>query len=206
MFESHHQLQKPRMPCIRGFYLFTLRFLLITKRNRASARFVICPMGNVASGRVFESHHQLQKPRMLWRCVPKDTTPTLFACGELYCFAVIFVLRRVIFASRVYRANRISLQDNVLKYHFCDSKNITLSKTAYHEKLSGSAHLLTTECGGAIKNSRYGFYSISAISLSFRTRRICVRGFYLFTLHFSRSEIARAQPEGTICCQRQSEF
>ena len=27
------------------------------------------------------------------RCVPKDTTPTLFAFGELYCYAVIFGLR-----------------------------------------------------------------------------------------------------------------
>ena len=32
------------------------------------------------------------KTLYLWRCVPKDTTPTLFACGELYCFAVILRL------------------------------------------------------------------------------------------------------------------
>jgi len=31
-----------------------------------------------------------------------------------------------------FEANRISLQGNALKYHFCDSKNITLAKTAYH--------------------------------------------------------------------------
>ena len=29
-------------------------------RIRETARFVICPAGNVASGRVFESHHRLQ--------------------------------------------------------------------------------------------------------------------------------------------------
>jgi len=29
----------------------------------------------------------------------------IFACGEFYCFAVIFGLRRVIFASRVLKAN-----------------------------------------------------------------------------------------------------
>ena len=33
----------------------------------------------------------------------------IFACGELYCFAVIFGLRRVIFALRVLEANIISL-------------------------------------------------------------------------------------------------
>lgn len=32
-------------------------------------------------------------------------------------------------------ANRISLQGCALKYHFCDSKNIALSKIAYHLKL-----------------------------------------------------------------------
>jgi hypothetical protein len=64
-----------------------------------------------------------------------------------------------------------------LKYHFCGSKNITLSKTAYHSKLSGNAHLLTTECGGAIKNSQYGFYSVLAILLSFRTQDLRVRKF-----------------------------
>ena len=36
--------------------------------------------------------------------------------------------------------------------------------------LSASAHLLTTASGGAIEKSRYGYKSISAILLSFRTR------------------------------------
>ncbi|MBQ8407300.1 MAG: hypothetical protein IJY39_00395, partial [Clostridia bacterium] len=52
-----------------------------------------------------------------------------------------------------WEANRISLQGNALKYHFCDSKNITLSKTAYHKKLSGNAHLLTTKSGGIIEKA-----------------------------------------------------
>ena len=56
--------------------------------------------------------------------------------GELYCFAVICGFRRVIFAVRVKLANRISLQGKALKYHFCGSKNITLTKSAYHSKLS----------------------------------------------------------------------
>ena len=36
------------------------------------------------------------------RCTRKDTTPVLFAFGELYCFAVIFGYRRVILPSAVY--------------------------------------------------------------------------------------------------------
>ena len=31
----------------------------------------------------------------------RNTTPTLFAYGEFYCYAVIFGLRRVVFAARV---------------------------------------------------------------------------------------------------------
>ena len=57
-------------------------------------------------------------------CVTNDTTPTLFAFGELYCFAVIFVFRRVIFATRVSKANRISL--------LCLQSNTTLAKQKYH--------------------------------------------------------------------------
>ena len=34
----------------------------------------------------------------------------IFAYGEFYCFAVIFGLRRVIFASRVWEVNIISLK------------------------------------------------------------------------------------------------
>ena len=58
---------------------------------------------------------------------------------------------QVIFATRVLATNRISLQGNALKHHFCQSKNITLTKSAYHQKLSGSAHLLTTLCGSTNK-------------------------------------------------------
>ena len=59
-------------------------------------------------------------------------------CGEFYCFAVIFGLRRVVFASRVLEANIISLRNEVEQYHFCASKNITLTKSAYHYKLFNS--------------------------------------------------------------------
>ena len=41
----------------------------------------------------------------------------IFACGEFYCFAVIFGLRRVIFASQVWVANIISLRNEVEQYH-----------------------------------------------------------------------------------------
>ena len=34
----------------------------------------------------------------------------LFAFGEFYCYAVIFGLRRVIFATQAFWANRISLK------------------------------------------------------------------------------------------------
>ena len=73
-----------------------------------------------------------KNPAKRRRCVLKDTTPTLFACGEWYCFAVIFGPGRVIFASQVWEANRISLQGSALKYHFCDSKNITLLRSNNH--------------------------------------------------------------------------
>ena len=62
----------------------------------------------------------------------------IVACGEFYCFAVIFGLRRVVFASRVLEANIISLRNEVEQYHFCESKNITLTKSAYHKKLFDS--------------------------------------------------------------------
>ena len=48
----------------------------------------------------------------------------IFACGEWYCFAVIFGLRRVVFAPRVKRANIISLKP----YGFY----ITFAKQKYH--------------------------------------------------------------------------
>ena len=36
------------------------------------------------------------------RCILTGTTPVLFAYGELYCFAVIFVLRQAVLPSAVY--------------------------------------------------------------------------------------------------------
>jgi hypothetical protein len=75
------------------------------------------------------------------RCVPKDTTPTLCAFGEFYCFAVIFGLRRVVFATRVRGRIEYHCKAKPPQYHFCGSKNIPLSKTAYHSKPSENAHL-----------------------------------------------------------------
>ena len=46
----------------------------------------------------------------------------IFAYGEFYCFAVIFGLRRVVFASRVWEANIISLRNEVKQYLFCEAK------------------------------------------------------------------------------------
>ena len=72
------------------------------------------------------------------RCVPKDTTPTLFAFGELYCYAVIFGLRRVIFARslceryELFVANRISLKSQGFNITTNRVSNITLPKAAYH--------------------------------------------------------------------------
>ncbi|MEE0898415.1 MAG: hypothetical protein U0L88_12420 [Acutalibacteraceae bacterium] len=50
-----------------------------------------------------------KKKAMLRRCTRKDTTPVLFAKGELYCCAVIFGYRRVLLPSAVYKR---------IKYHF----------------------------------------------------------------------------------------
>ena len=53
-------------------------------------------------------------------------------CGELYCFAVIFGLRRVIFASRVLEANRISLKPQGFNITIALSDNITPTKSEYN--------------------------------------------------------------------------
>ena len=58
----------------------------------------------------------------------------IFACGEFYCFAVIFGLRRVIFASRVLRGEyniTVSVANNITTSF---ASNITLTKSAYHLK------------------------------------------------------------------------
>ena len=80
------------------------------------------------------------------RYVPKDTTPTIFAFGEFYCFAVIFGLRRVVFATRVQEANRISLQGEApaisllrqQKYHAVEDsislKTIRKSALTHHPR------------------------------------------------------------------------
>jgi len=92
--------------------------------------------------------------------------------GELYCFAVIFDLRRVVFATRVLGANRISLlclQSNITfaaaKISRCLRQHITKN---YQEMRTYSPPNAVAQ----MKNSRYGIKSISAVLLSFRTRRI----------------------------------
>ena len=114
------------------------------------------------------------------RCVPKDTTPTLFAYGEWYCFAVIFGLRRVVFATRVLwrieynwslRAS-ISLRAGRVISR-CRRQHIT-------KKPLGNAHLLTTPQKKANTDK-----SISAFLLSFCIRRRLLRIFPdLFSLFF----------------------
>ena len=65
--------------------------------------------------RRFESCHPSQKKASRKTCFFQLYSP----CGEFYCFAVIFGLRRVVFASRVYEANIISLRNEVEQYHCC---------------------------------------------------------------------------------------
>ena len=71
---------------------------------------------------------------MTRRCVPKDTTPTLFALASDIASQLYSACAELYSLREFWLANRISLQGNALKYHFCDSENITLSKTAYHSK------------------------------------------------------------------------
>ena len=61
----------------------------------------------------------------------------LFACGEIYCFAVIFGFRRVIFALQVRGANKISLKPSGFNITIATaiislrrSRNITLAFSA----------------------------------------------------------------------------
>jgi len=55
----------------------------------------------------------------------------IFACGEFYCFAAVFGYRRVIFATRAWGANIISLRPSGA-ISLLRSKNITLTGSAYH--------------------------------------------------------------------------
>ena len=58
---------------------------------------------------------------------------TLFACGEFYCYAVIFGLRRVIFAAQVLgrieyhcKATPCNITSRKGNITLCEAKNITL--------------------------------------------------------------------------------
>ena len=66
------------------------------------------------------------------RCVPEDTTPTLFACSELYCIAVIFGLRPsdICFASlegewNITKSNGLNITFAKRKYHADECQHIT---------------------------------------------------------------------------------
>ena len=59
---------------------------------------------------------QLSQPEKS-TCASKCFFQLYSHCGEFYCFAVIFGLRRVVFASRVWEANIISLWNEVEQYH-----------------------------------------------------------------------------------------
>ena len=56
----------------------------------------------------------------------------IFALRRVLLLRSDIRLRRVVFASRVWETNIISLRNEVKQYHFCASKNITLTKSAYH--------------------------------------------------------------------------
>ena len=59
--------------------------------------------------------------------------------GELYCFAVVFGKSRVIFASRVLKANIISLLRKQ-KYHYAKGHNITLCEAQNTTKIQPRNH------------------------------------------------------------------
>ena len=66
------------------------------------------------------------------RCVPEDTTPTLFACSELYCFAVIFGLRPSDICSaslegewNITKSNGLNITFAKRKYHSDECQHIT---------------------------------------------------------------------------------
>ena len=60
---------------------------------------------------------------------------TLFACGEFYCYAVIFGLRRVIFATRVFR--RIEYHCEALPCNITSRQgNITFNTNRKRESIS----------------------------------------------------------------------
>ena len=60
----------------------------------------------------------------------------IFASGEFYCIAVVFGYRRVIFATRAWEANIISLRPQSCKATRSNitvaCNNITLTRSAYH--------------------------------------------------------------------------
>ena len=94
MFESHHQLQEA--PTIRRCFLFyELAYAMIRK----------LPLwGNIPSGHVFKSHHQLQAPRK---------TGLFLFCYIRLIFKVVATIGR---PSKI--TNKRTRMCNVRPYHF----------------------------------------------------------------------------------------
>ena len=74
----------------------------------------------------------IKERRIGRRCTRKDTTPVLFAKGELYCFAVIFGLRPsdIRFASlegewNITKSNGLNITFAKRKYHADERQYIT---------------------------------------------------------------------------------
>ena len=87
-------------------------------------------------GRMISSHFVSDDIHFLWKWFDFQAFllfSVIIASDELYFLAVIFGLRRVVFASRVLKANIISLRNGVERYHFCEAK-ISLSRSQHITK------------------------------------------------------------------------
>ena len=78
-------------------------------------------IGNLCNGSTADSDSVCGSSKLSFPARKKHAQACFFQlyspCGEFYCFAVIFGLRRVVFASRVLEANIISLRNEVEQYH-----------------------------------------------------------------------------------------
>ena len=108
---------------------------------------------------------------------------TLFACGEFYCYAVIFGLRRVIFATRVFRR---------IEYH-CEAKpcNITVAMRQYHSLRQQRTPLLNQQ-----KKREHFRYKTNLFSL-FVCNKNLLRRTLLFALLIIRT--CFAEPCYSLC-------
>ena len=127
MFESHHQLHKRVEENSALFCIYSLAL---------RQRFVICPMGNVASGRVFESHHrgpqkESKKRVVLLRTVLKLNRKRYLPTGgqRAICFlSFLLALRRV--------TNSLLLREKVAAVRLTDEESLLVGTP--HPPLSRS--------------------------------------------------------------------